>query len=194
MDWLAVFAAAGGAAAFAQAAKYVAEKVVEQVMDSRRATKLERAKVAYLKSAEHQEFISRTQLDVLGELLDAIYPLKSALARVNLSSPRLNWNEIDLVIVRMRGAIEGLEANLGGKRPYIPPGFDRRVHAFKNDLIGLRADLSERLHSVRGRKHLPERQSIHVRECLTTLGGVIDDLFGSLVQEAQRRVVGNGPD
>jgi len=193
MDWIAVFAAAGGAATFAGAARFVAEKAVEQAIAGRRSAKVERAKVAYAANAEHQALIARTQLDVLGAILDAIYPLKTTLARLEIDAPRLSWSGVDGIVDRMDATIKGLEANLGAKRPYIPAPFDGHVHSFKNDLYHLRVDFVTTLHSLRGQRHLTEDQSAKVRQRLIGLMADVEVLFGGLIGEAQRRVAGDAP-
>jgi len=194
MDWIAVFAAMGGAAAFAGTAKFVAEKVVEQVIAGRRSEKTELAKAIVANREEHRALIARTQLDVLGALLDAIYPLKTKLARLDIHAQRLDWTGVDAVVSKMDTAIGSLEENLGGKRPYIPPPFDERVHSFKNHLYGVRADLAGYLHATRGRRHLSETQSARARDHLIKLSADVDLLFGGLIVEAQHRIAGDVSD
>lgn len=190
MDWVAVFAAAGGTAAFVGAAKFVAQKVVEQVISDRRATKLELTKLDYAKDVEHSALIARAQLDVLGALLDAIYPLKTTLAKLNLDAQRFDSIEFDAVVDRIDATIQNLEANLGAKRPYIPNPFDVTVHSLKNELYSVRSELAGYLSLPRGRKSLTEKQSARVRECLLKLARNIEHIFGGLIGEAQRRIAG----
>lgn len=188
MDWIPVFSIVGGAAGFATALKLVAEKLVEQVISTRGAVKVELAKISHSHIAEHNALVARTRLDVLGALLDAIYSLKNSLRQIDVNSPRLDWSGLHAVARCLDDTISGLEANLGGKRAYIPAPFDVSVHSLKNELYDIRVDVVGALESTRGRKHLSKEQSDVVRRRLMKLNGDVAQLFSGMVAEAQRRI------